>query len=201
MSKHILRIVGSFCLALLFLSSCDDNKRKKPQLIVVYEDEDDGLDEFDYHNLNEYGIGASIFLPGPASNVGATTPFVDYQKGGYKWDIFIGDRFQIRIEDWGKNDPIALHKEDLSYQEHIYDINMIIDEPDLIFYEARLKPKSYSDNNSEVGTEHINYHCFASREINGFSYLFRTEDIGTTKEIAEYVLKSVNSVKELDFIN
>ena len=201
MYKHLLTILGTFCLITLFLVSCSNNKRKTPELIVVYEDDDDGLDEFDYHNLNEYGIEASIFLPGPASNVGATTPFVDYQKGGYKWDIFIGDRFQIRIEDWGKDDPIALHKEDLSYQAHIYDIKMIIDEPDLIFYEATLKPKSYSDNNEAVGTDHITYHCLATHKINGFSYLFRTEDLGTTKEIANYVLKSVNSVKELDLIN
>lgn len=200
MNIRLLIFLGIVLLSFTILS-CKGNANNTPQLIVVYEDEEDDLDEFDYFNLEEYGIQASIFLPGPASNVGATTPFVDYQKGGYKWDIFIGDRFQLRIEDWGKDDPIALHKEDLSYQTHMYNFNFIVDEPDLLFYEATLKPKSYDNQVENVGTDHISYHCLGNHRINGFSYLFRTEDLGASKEIANYVLKSINSVKELDLVN
>ena len=100
----------------------------------------------------------------------------------------------------GKDDPIALHKEDLSYQNHMYDFNFLIDEPDLLLYEARLKPKSYSDNEA-VGTDHVAYHCYKTQRINGYNYLFRTEDLGTSKEIADYVLKSVNSVEEFGLEN
>jgi hypothetical protein len=195
MNKHVFWL--SFVVLALFTASCGETEDDNG-LNVKYEDEDNDLYEFEAFSLAPYEINAMIYLPDATANIGAATdPKVAHEMDGYNWDLYLGQNFHMRIEDWGDDDHLAYEKENLKDQSHIYEVEYIEESDNFVYYKATLKDNGAvsSDN---VGTDHVSYHCIGQHTIEGVNYIFRTNIAGHPKPITDYMAKSIKSVKQID---
>jgi len=183
----------------LFTTSCEgDQDNNENGLNVKYEDEDNELYEFEAFSLAPYDINAMIYLPDATANIGAATdPKVVHEMDDYKWDLYLGQNFHMHIEDWGDDDALKAHIENLEDHSHIYNVEYLEQTDDFIYYKSTLEDDGTvsSDN---VGTEHITYHCVGQHTIDGVNYIFRTNKEGHPKPITDYMAKSIKSVKQID---
>lgn len=195
--KIIFRV---FILSLIavFLTQCTGDNQNNGVIDVVYEDELVGLDEFEAFSLAPFGINALVYLPDETANIGAAAaPRVEHEPDGFKWDLFVGQNFHMRIDDWGDDEMIAFHKEELVDYSNMYDIEFLEEADNFLYYKRTLKVDGKKEASSNVGVEHVSYHCFGQHTIEGINYVFRTNDGGHQKPITEYMAKSIKSVKEI----
>lgn len=186
-----------FFFGLTLFTACKDNANKDG-LVVIYEDEDQGLDEFEAFSLAPYGINAMIYLPGASSDIGAATdPKVNYEMDGYKWDLVVGQNFHMRIEDYGDDEMIAFHKDELKEFSNLYDIEYLEESEKFLYYRRTLKVRGKGEAGKNVGLEHVSYHCYGAHTIDGVNYVFRTNESGHPKPTTEYMAKSIKSVRQI----
>lgn len=195
--KIIFRV---FILSLIatFFTQCAGDNQNNGSIDVVYEDELVGLDEFEAFSLAPFGINALVYLPDETANIGAAAaPRVEHEPDGFKWDLFVGQNFHMRIDDWGDDEMIAFHKEELVGFSNMYDVEFLEETDSFLYYKRTLKVDGKKEASSNVGVEHVSYHCYGQHTIEGINYVFRTNDSGHQKPITEYMAKSIKSVKEI----
>ncbi|MDX1652896.1 MAG: hypothetical protein R3277_10420 [Brumimicrobium sp.] len=192
MNKIVLKL--SAFLFILTLFSCNGDDNKDGDLNVIYEDEDTELYEFEAFSLAPYDINAMIYLPDATANIGAATdPKVVHELDDYKWDLYLGQNFHMHIEDWGDDNALAAHIENLKDHSHIYQIDYLEQSDNFIYYKSTLKVDGKVDS-KKIGTEHVTYHVVGQHTIDGINYIFRTNLEGHPKPITDYMAKSIKSV-------
>ncbi len=185
----------SFVILGLGFSSCTEDVADDAQDPV---EEDNNYEYFQELSLADYDIPATIMLPDERANIGASTnPEVTHKEGGFKWDIQVGPNFKMHIEDWGANKNLVAEKKKQLKDLEIYEINYIVDKPDFIIYELKLKVKGISEADKSVGVTHKAYHVFGEKVIDDITYEFRSPDEGFERMIIEKMAKSIRSVKEI----
>lgn len=185
-------------IEMLFMSCDHTPKETSEDVVINYPDENEELYEFEAFSLAPYQINALLYLPDETANIGAATmPEVTHELGGWKWELKLGQKFQMEIIDWGEENGVALHKEELEDQSHMYDIEYIENTDDFIYYKRTLKNEGADNSNENVGVKHESYHCLGNHKIEGINYLFRTTELGSPKPITEYIKVSVKNVEEI----
>lgn len=180
-----------FALGLIFVQCKQDSKNKGDKI-----DLNDNYDVFQSFDLSPFDIKANLMLPDETANIGASTmPEVTHEEDGFKWDIQVGPNFKVHIEDWGANRGLVADKKSQNEDLEIYEINYLVDEPDFIIYETKLKVNGVKDAPKSVGVPHITYHVFAEKVIDGITYEFRSPDEGYERVIIELMAKTIRSVK------
>lgn len=156
----------------------------------------DNYDAFQKFDLSPFDINANMMLPDETANIGASTkPTVLHEEDGFKWDVEIGPNFQVHIEDWGANRGLVADKKSKNQDLEIYEIKYLIDDPDFIVYETKLKVDGVKNAPQSVGVPHITYHVFAEKVIDGITYEFRSRDDGYERVIIELMAKTIRSAK------
>ena len=156
----------------------------------------DNYDAFESFDLSPFDIKGSMMLPDETANIAASVkPEIIHEEDGFKWDIVKGPNFQVHIEDWGANRGLVADKKSQNEGLEIYDIKYLIDEPDFIIYETKLKVDGVKNASKSVGVPHISYHVFAEKVIDGITYEFRSRDEGYERVIIELMAKTIRSVK------
>jgi len=157
---------------------------------------DDDYYEFQDFNLGDYDIPAFISLPDETANIGASTkPEIIHIEDDIKWEVNVGQNFQLMIEDYGDlTNLIEVEKKELAEQS-FFKVNYIIDEPDMILYERTLLVKGTKKASSKVGVEHRTYHVYGQKIIDGISYELQSREDGYEKVIIELMAKSIKSMK------
>ena len=164
---------------------------------IIYEEEKEGLDEFKAFSLAPYGINALIYLPDETSDVGAADePRVEHEPNGFKWDIYLGQNFHLIIDDWGDENMIATHKEELEDYSFMYKVDYLEDKENFLLYTKKLTVDGKKDADPNVGIEHSGYYCYGQHTIEGINFVFRSGE-GSPKLIADYMAKSILSVEEI----
>jgi hypothetical protein len=155
--------------------------------------------EFEGKSLKEHGIPALIMLPDQTSNIGAAVePEIIHTEGDFKWDVVVGPNFTMRIEDYGNEKQMVQNEKDRLARIKFYTVEYLIDQPELIMYKRTLNYSEKSSKNAEsVGAEHITYHCYGEKEINGITYILRSRDEGFHKPIIETMVKTIKSLEQL----
>jgi len=155
--------------------------------------------EFEGKSLKEHGIPALIMLPDQTSNIGAAVePEIIHTEGDFKWDVVVGPNFTMRIEDYGNEKQMVQNEKDRLARIKFYTVEYLIDQPELIMYKRTLNYSEKSSKNAEsVGAEHITYHCYGEKEINGITYILRSRDEGFHKPIIETMVKTIKSLEKL----
>ena len=178
--------------SICFLFSCTDEDKVENNVILNYEDENEDLYDFEAFPLNNYELPFFIWLPGETADIGtATKPSISHEEADYRWEIKIGQRFVIQIIDMGEMNGIKIHKEELDDLEHIFDIEIIEQDDNFIYYKRKVK----QDSKDGVGVDHITYHCYANHVFDGINYLIGSHEDGVSKPIAEYMKVSVRNVE------
>jgi hypothetical protein len=194
--KAVYRILAVLVLGVTLTHCAEENDNGS--LDVVYEDELAGLDDFEAFSLAPFGINALVYLPDETADIGAAAaPRVEHEPDGFKWDLFVGQNFHMRIDDWGDDEMIAFHKEELVDFSNMYEIEFIEESDTFLYYKRTLKVDGQKGVGKNVGVEHVSYHCYGQHTIDGINYVFRTNDEGHQKPITEYMAKSIKSVKEI----
>jgi hypothetical protein len=189
-NKHIQKIALIFVIACAFVACKNNNE--SPVNSSNLED----YYEFQGFNLTPYDINATIMLPDETANIGASTqPDVVHIESDFYWQINIGQNFHLYIEDYGDNtNLVKAHKEKLK-KTSFYDIEYLVDEPDMVIYRVKLKVRGNQNASKRVGIAHEAYHVFAEKVVNGIHYELRSSDEGADKEIIELMAKSIKSFK------
>lgn len=139
-------------------------------------------------SLKEHGLNMCLMLPQVASSTGASIdPQVEHDEGDYLWDIKIGSRFHLIIEDFGKEkEKVANEKERLKDLEKIFSIEYITDEPKLLMYKRTL-------HEGQGGKP--SYHCYGEVVVDGYTYILRSQEDGSLRPIIEDMEKTIQSAK------
>jgi hypothetical protein len=181
----------SILLLSVSISSCDGEVKSEEDGLII----EDNYDSFQSFDLKPFDVPASIMLPDETANIGASTrPEVMHKEGGFKWDIVVGPNFKVHIEDWGANKNLVEEKKKQLKELEIFDINFLVDEPDFLIYQLKLKVDGATNAPKTVGVPHQAYHVFAEKVIDGITYEFRSPDDGYEKVIIELMAKSIRSV-------
>jgi hypothetical protein len=176
------------------LFSCEGEEKNETELVINYEDENEELYSFEAFPLSDYELDFFIYLPDETADIGAATkPVVTHTTADYKWEISLGPRFNMEIIDMGEYNGVELHKEEIEDLAHVFTIDYLIDEPDLIYYKRTVN----QGETNGVGVDHFTYHCLANHNINGINYLLRSHEDGLPKPIADYMVTSVKYVEEI----
>ncbi len=194
-------LIFSYTLILVIISSCGsdapetDNKQEIKANMSDYS-------EFQLINLGKYELNAKIMIPDASANIGASTKPEIIHNDSFLWKITAGPKFELHIEDFGDyKDRMVNKKKELKEQNKFFQIKYLIDEPHLILYERKLIVKGDKNAAPEVGVDHITYHVYGEKILDGITYELRSRDEGfgaDQKNIAELMVKTIKSFNSLD---
>lgn len=187
----LLFLVTSFFI----LASCHNAIDEKRQENTYF---DNDFYEYKGVHLKQYGLPAMIMVPDETADIGSSTEVeINHVENDFRWDLKIGEKFLIHIEDFGNSkNLIAAKKKELKNKDW-FEINYLLNEKDIIVYEKKLKVKGINNASSKVGVEHVSYHVYAEQIIDGISYELRNSDDGNDKEMVRWIAKSIKSFKPL----
>lgn len=195
MSKSaLIKITGVLAMAfgMFVVTSCGDDKPNPDSQDVTI---DDDYYEFQDFIMTDYDIPAVISLPDETANIGASTrPEVKHEES-FKWEINVGPKFQLLIEDFGILDDLVKEKKKELADQKIFKIKYLVDEPELIVYERTLLVTGSKYAAPEVGIEHKSYHVYGQKTIDKIIYGLSTAQEGCEKHIVELMAKSIKSFK------
>lgn len=179
-------------IALVGLGSCKDTP-------VTDDNQQDLIDEFeDYYefqmiDLSEKEIDATVYLPDETAGIGAALkPVIEHGVGELKWDIKVGPKFHLLIEDQGNyTDLLEVKKKTLS-QNKFFDVEYIVEDSVLLIYKKKLVVSGASAS-KEIGQEHESFHVYGQKIIDGITYEIRSNDNGYEERIINLMAKSIRS--------
>lgn len=195
--SFFIKIIGftAIIFGVFALTNCGgDNPNEDTKDIVV----DDDYYEFQDFIMTEYDIPAVISLPDETANIGASTKPEVIHEESFKWEINVGQKFQLLIEDFGILDELVKEKKKDLADQKFFKIKYLIDEPDLIVYERTLMVAGSKHAAPEVGVEHKSYHVYGQKTINNIIYGLSSAEEGCDKPIVELMAKSIKSFKEFN---
>ncbi|MCG8574015.1 MAG: hypothetical protein MI810_03965 [Flavobacteriales bacterium] len=184
--KKVFHLIVLF--ATLSLTACGGEEA------VESDGSDSTVVELDFADMNEIslkdnGLNMCIMLPEVASSTGASIePSIEHEDGDYLWNVKIGSRFHLIIEDFGKEkEKVVNEKKRLDDLQTIFNIEYIIDEPGIIMYKRTL--------HEGLGGK-PSYHCYGETVVDGYTYVLRSHEDGSLKPIIEDMEKTIRSAKQ-----
>lgn len=183
------KIILLFAFLPLFITSCGSNGEgdESEDLDTLDMSNFEGMDDY---SLAEDGLDLKLMLPVVSSSIGdAISPSVEHEEGDYLWYLSIGPRFELIIEDYGKEkDKTIGEKQRLLELNKIFDYEFLVDEPKLIMYKRTL--------HEGQGGEKL-YFCYGEVTIDGLTYVLRSGDEGALKPIIEDMVKTIRSARPI----
>jgi hypothetical protein len=176
----------------LFISACssEGTTTLKEQKI---NQESDKYYQFTKLTLSDFDFNASIFIPDETAGIGASfKPIISHDED-FKWTISAGPNFTLFIEDYGENSSLIDEFESKISQSDFFDISIISKKNGIILYQRSIKKNTLSDASSKEN--HISFHLYAIKNINGIYYELKNKEEGNTKKVIELMEKSVESLK------
>lgn len=187
LTKSILALSLMGCM--FWIAGCEEDPEDSEGVVV-----DDDYYEFQSFILDDYDIPAVISLPDETANIGASTkPEVNHAES-FKWQINVGSKFKLLIEDFGSIEGLVKEeKERLADQKKFFKVRYLIDEKDMILYERTLIVSGSKQASPAVGVEHKTYHVYGQKTIDGVIYGLQSAQDGCEKTIIEFMAKSIKS--------
>lgn len=182
---HSMRTFFMFFFMPAIIISCADEPTPSKKTVEVID-----YYQFDEHNLDLYGIGASIMIPNETAGIGASFETeIIHDDGDFKWQISAGRNFNVFIEDYGDYQyrmPEFLRK--LESQD-IFKTEIIQQKGDYVIYKRELNLTSKKTST---------YHLYGVKYINGVYYEIKNKEEGDSKKVIDFILKSFLSFKSIN---
>ena len=176
----------------LFLHACSsegDATLKERKI----NQESDKYYQFTKLILSNFDFDASIFIPDETAGIGASfKPIISHEED-FKWTISAGPNFTLFIEDYGENSSLIDEFEAKISKSDFFDISIISKKNGIILYQRSIKKNTLSDASSKEN--HISFHLYAIKNINGIYYELKNKEEGDTRKVIELMEKSVESLK------
>ncbi len=155
--------------------------------------ESDKYYQFAQLTLSDFDFNASIFIPDETAGIGASfKPIISHEED-FKWTISAGPNFTLFIEDYGDYSSLMDEFEAKISQNDFFDISIISKKNGIILYQRSIKKNTLSDASSKEN--HISFHLYAIKNINGIYYELKNKEEGDTRKVIELMEKSVESLK------
>jgi hypothetical protein len=155
--------------------------------------ESDKYYQFAKLTLSDFDFNASIFIPDETAGIGASfKPIISHEED-FKWTISAGPNFTLFIEDYGDYSSLMDEFEAKISQNDFFDISIISKKNGIILYQRSIKKNTLSDASSKEN--HISFHLYAIKNINGIYYELKNKEEGDTRKVIELMEKSVESLK------
>jgi hypothetical protein len=97
------------------------------------------------------------------------------------------------IEDYGDYSSLMDEFEAKISKSDFFDISIISKKNGIILYQRSIKKNTLSDASSKEN--HISFHLYAIKNINGIYYELKNKEEGDTRKVIELMEKSVESLK------
>jgi len=155
--------------------------------------ESDKYYQFAKLTLSDFDFNASIFIPDETAGIGASfKPIISHEED-FKWTISAGPNFTLFIEDYGDYSSLMDEFEAKISKSDFFDISIISKKNGIILYQRSIKKNTLSDASSKEN--HISFHLYAIKNINGIYYELKNKEEGDTRKVIELMEKSVESLK------
>jgi hypothetical protein len=155
--------------------------------------ESDKYYQFAQLTLSDFDFNASIFIPDETAGIGASfKPIISHEED-FKWTISAGPNFTLFIEDYGDYSSLMDEFEAKISKSDFFDISIISKKNGIILYQRSIKKNTLSDASSKEN--HISFHLYAIKNINGIYYELKNKEEGDTRKVIELMEKSVESLK------
>ena len=155
--------------------------------------ESDKYYQFSKLTLSDFDFNASIFIPDETAGIGASfKPEISHEED-FKWTISAGPNFTLFIEDYGDYSSLMDEFEAKISKSDFFDISIISNKNGIILYQRSIKKNTLSDASSKEN--HISFHLYAIKNINGIYYELKNKEEGDTRKVIELMEKSVESLK------
>jgi hypothetical protein len=137
-------------------------------------------------------------VPDETADIGSSTEVqINHSENDFRWELLIGEKFLIHIEDFGNNKNLVSEKKKELKNKDWFEIKYLVNEKNIIVYQKKLKVKGVNNASSKVGVEHVSFHVYAEKLIDGINYELRNSDEGNTQEMVRWIAKSIKSFKPL----
>jgi len=155
--------------------------------------ESDKYYQFTKLTLSDFDFNAAIFIPDETAGIGASfKPIISHDED-FKWTISAGPNFILFMEDYGDYSSLMDDFEAKISKSDFFDISIISKKNGIILYQRSIKKNTLSDASSKKN--HISFHLYAIKNINGIYYELKNKEEGNTKKVIELMEKSVESLK------
>lgn len=176
----------------LFLQACSNEGATTLKERKINQ-ESDKYYQFSKLTLSDFDFNASIFIPDETAGIGASfKPEISHEED-FKWTISAGPNFTLFIEDYGDYSSLMHEFEAKISKSDFFDISIISKKNGIILYQRSIKKNTLSDASSKEN--HISFHLYAIKNINGIYYELKNKEEGNTKKVIELMEKSVESLK------
>ncbi len=155
--------------------------------------ESDKYYQFTQLTLSDFDFNTSIFIPDETAGIGASfKPIISHEED-FKWTISAGPNFTLFIEDYGDYSSLMDEFEAKISKSDFFDISIISKKNGIILYQRSIKKNTLGDASSKEN--HISFHLYAIKNINGIYYELKNKEEGDTRKVIELMEKSVESLK------
>ncbi len=176
----------------LFIHACSSEEATTLKERKINQ-ESDKYYQFTKVILSNFDFDASIFIPDETAGIGASfKPIISHEED-FKWTISAGPNFTLFIEDYGENSSLIDEFEAKISKSDFFDISIISKKNGIILYQRSIKKNTLSDASSKKN--HISFHLYAIKNINGIYYELKNKEEGDTRKVIELMEKSVESLK------
>lgn len=187
----VLSYIG-FLFFYLFIQACSSEgattikERKTNQ-------ESDKYYQFTKLTLSNFDFNAAIFIPDETAGIGASfKPTISHEED-FKWTITAGPNFTLFIEDYGDYSSLMNDFEAKISKSDFFDISIISKKNGVVLYQRSIKKNALGTASSQEN--HMSFHLYAIKNINGIYYELQNKEEGDTKKVIELMEKSVESLK------
>ena len=176
----------------LFIHACSSEEATTLKERKINQ-ESDKYYQFTKLILSNFDFNAAIFIPDETAGIGASfKPIISHEED-FKWTISAGPNFTLFIEDYGENSSLIDEFEAKISKSDFFDISIISKKNGIILYQRSIKKNTLSDASSKEN--HISFHLYAIKNINGIYYELKNKEEGDTRKVIELMEKSVESLK------
>ena len=176
----------------LFIHACSSEEATTLKERKINQ-ESDKYYQFTKLILSNFDFNAAIFIPDETAGIGASfKPIISHEED-FKWTISAGPNFTLFIEDYGENSSLIDEFEAKISKSDFFDISIISKKNGIVLYQRSIKKNTLSDASSKEN--HISFHLYAIKNINGIYYELKNKEEGDTRKVIELMEKSVESLK------
>jgi hypothetical protein len=170
---------GSILIVSLLLFACEQSKPRSYDYI-----------QYDSLDLSKYDLAAQIMLPNASAGIGTSMkPTVNYEMGGFKWELAVGRNFTLLIEDYGDYAyRFAEFKRKLLKPNKFFEIEIVKQTKDLLIYRRKVKGEFVAQKNAR-------FYIYSVRRIGQNYYEIMNREQGDTKKVVDFMYHSIQSLK------
>ena len=146
--------------------------------------------QYNRFDLRPYDINAQMMLPNASAGIGTSLkPSVNYEVGGFRWQLDIGRNFTLLIEDYGDYSfRFAEFKRKLLKPNAFFEIEIVKQTKDVLIFRRKVKGEFVSKKNAR-------FYIYSVKKIGENYYELMNREQGDSKRVVDFMYHSIQSLK------